>query len=335
MRGFTVLILVAFGLITLCGVKESSTVTLFLFSVHTLTITILIIWGFVYGCQDGFKIFSDNMYSTLPVIKSSEGDLLADRSVPASIYYGYCSALLGITGFETASNYVEDLKSPETFVSTVNWMWGLVGIYNPIISIVSMMVLPMGMIYAHPSDMLAEMAKELGGTGFETWLCINAVMILCGGVLTAIVGVSGLIERLAKDKVVPEELAVVYPWGASYASIIGFVIFCICLFLCIFDPEDPTGINRFGGVFAISFLSVLAAFAFAAMLLKVYRPNLARLIITKWWHVIFSFSAVFVGLIGNHHHQTDFCAVLLILLIFPSTCFCTVFLVLLIFVFFM
>lgn len=299
-RGFTVLILVAFAAITLCGVKESSTVTLFLFSIHTITITILILWGFIYGCQDGFQLFGDNMQTPMPTILSSQSEILAERSVPASIYYGYASALLGITGFETASNYVEDLTSPQTFISTVNWMWLLVGVYNPILSLVSMMVLPMETIYDHPSDMLAEMAGELGGEGFKLFLCIDAVMILCGGVLTAIVGVTGLLARLAKDKVVPEELAAVSSWGSSYASIISFTIFCICLFLCIFDPTDPTGINRFGGVFAISFLSVLAAFAFAAILLKVYRPNLARLVVTEWWQVIFSFVAVFVGFIGNH-----------------------------------
>ena len=29
----------------------------------------------------------------------------------------------GITGFETASNYVEDMRDPGVFVTTVNWMW--------------------------------------------------------------------------------------------------------------------------------------------------------------------------------------------------------------------
>ena len=161
------------------------------------------------------------------------------------------------------------------------------------------MVMTMEQIYDHPSDMLAVMARELGGKSFETWLCIDAVMVLCGGVLTAIVGVTGLLDRLAKDKVVPESLSAVSSWGSSYVAIICFSIGSISLFLCIFDPEDPSGIDRFGGVFAISFLSVLAAFAFAAILLKLYRPYLARLVITQWWQVGFSFLAVLIGFVGN------------------------------------
>lgn len=64
----------------------------------------------------------------------------------------------------------------------------LVGIYNPLLSIMSMMVLPLPVIYEHPSEMLAVMAGELGGDVFHTIMCVNAVTILCGGVLTAIVG---------------------------------------------------------------------------------------------------------------------------------------------------
>ena len=122
-RGFTVLIIAAFTCITLCGVKESSTVTFFLFTIHTATITLLVVWGFIHGCQDGFQLFSKNWESHLPNIYSSEGHLLSRSNGAASIFFGYSSALLGITGFETASNYVEDLASPATFVSSVNWMW--------------------------------------------------------------------------------------------------------------------------------------------------------------------------------------------------------------------
>jgi hypothetical protein len=64
----------------------------------------------------------------------------------------------------------------------------LVSLYNPMLSFVSLMVLPLSEIYAHPSDMLAVMAEKLGGSTFRTILCIDAVTILCGGVLTSIVG---------------------------------------------------------------------------------------------------------------------------------------------------
>jgi amino acid transporter len=162
-----------------------------------------------------------------------------------------------------------------------------------------MMVIPMETIFAHPSDMLAEMAGELGGKAFKTFLCVDAVIILCGGVLTAVVGVSGLMVRLSKDTILPEALSYSNRRGAPYVAICIFVLVAVSLFLAIFDPANPTAINNFGGVFAISFLTVLTAFAIGAIMLKLYRPRIPRLVVSKWWEIILSLTAVVAGLVGN------------------------------------
>ena len=106
-------------------------------------------------------------------------------------------------------------------------------------------------------------------------------------------------KRLANDKVLPSFLSATNSRGAVYASIICFVAISMSLFVAIFDPTNPTAINNFGGVFAIAFLSVLSAFACGAILLKLYRAQLARMVIAKWWQIFVSLGAVFVGLIGK------------------------------------
>lgn len=298
-RLITVLILIFFCVLTSFGVSDSANVALAMFILHMLVLTLLIIWGFAYGIQDNFSIFHDNTMTHYPTIVSSSGTELARNSGVGSIFFGYSSALLGITGFETASNYCESMKSSKTFVSTVNWMWIIVGIYNPLLSLISLMVLPMDRIYHHSSDMLAIMAKEVGGEGFYILLNVDAVIILCGGVLTSLVGVSGLLKRLASDHILPEVLATTNSRGAPHYAIVVFTILAISLFLAIFDPSNPTAINDFGGVFAISFLSVLISFASAAVLLKMYRPLLARRVVSKWWQVILSLLAVIAGFLGK------------------------------------
>jgi amino acid transporter len=112
-------------------------------------------------------------------------------------------------------------------------------------------------------------------------------------------GVSGLLKRLANDLVMPKFLAQTNSRGAAHMAIITFVIVSMSLFLAIFNPDEPKAIGDFGGVFAISFLSVLVAFAAAAVLLKLYRARLARMVIAKWWHIILSLCAVSAGLLGN------------------------------------
>ena len=172
------------------------------------------------------------------------------------------------------------------------------GIYNPLLSITSMMVLPMSTIYDHPSDMLAQMAKQLGGDGFHTVMCIDAVVILCGGVITAFVGVSGLIKRLAGDRLLPSFLRVTNSRGAAYAAILCFVSLAFSLFAAIFNPSNPSAIDNFGGVYAIAFLTVLTAFGYASCLVKLNRSKMARLVITPWWQVVFSIVCVILGFIG-------------------------------------
>ena len=75
------------------GVSESSKVSVVLFSIHMLLITILILCSFVYGCRDQFRLFSQNMREPLPDIFVSSGTI--SNSYPAAIYFSYCSALLG------------------------------------------------------------------------------------------------------------------------------------------------------------------------------------------------------------------------------------------------
>jgi amino acid transporter len=162
-----------------------------------------------------------------------------------------------------------------------------------------MMVISMDTIYAHPSDMLAQMAKQLGGEPFKVWLCLDAVAVLAAAVLSAITAVSGLMVRLAKDGVIPEILATQNRNGAAYFSIFVFVAMSIALFEAIFDPANPTAINTFGGMQAIAFLGVLFALGIGAILLKLYRPRIPRLVLIKWCEILFSVSAVLIGLIGN------------------------------------
>lgn len=117
------MVLLGFGAVCICGVGESAWVACVLVVCHVSLLTVLILWGFAYGCEDGFATLSANYSQPFPTIRDGNGAHLASRNAGAALYFGYCTGLLGITGFETAANYVEEMESPATFISTVNWMW--------------------------------------------------------------------------------------------------------------------------------------------------------------------------------------------------------------------
>lgn len=176
----------------------------------------------------------------------------------------------------------------------------LVGLINPFLSLVGMMVMPLDAIYEHQSDMLAEMAGTIQGNGFKYLIVIDAVVVLCGGVLTAYVGVSSLLKTLAADCILPSYLMETNRRSAPYMAIATFCVIATSLFLFIFDPNHPKDIGPFGGVFAIAFLCVLLSFVFANILLKLNRQELGRLIIAKWWEVWFCLATISIGLLGTY-----------------------------------
>jgi hypothetical protein len=48
----------------------------------------------------------------------------------------------------------------------------------------------------HPSDLLAIVGFEAGGAGMQTFVCVDAVVVLAGAVLTSYVGVIGLLFKI-------------------------------------------------------------------------------------------------------------------------------------------
>lgn len=97
---FTVAILGVFALLTLFGIGESSAVAVAMFALHVATLTILIVMSVVYVARHGVDTFVDNCSSGFPhVAPNTAGHW------DYALFLGYASALLGITGFETAANY--------------------------------------------------------------------------------------------------------------------------------------------------------------------------------------------------------------------------------------
>lgn len=83
-------------------------------------------------------------------------------------------------------------------------MWWSVAIFNPVLSCLSLGVMPIygpeGII-VHRNTVLAELGSVVGGPWLKAWISIDAFIVLSGAVLTAYVGMSGLVRRLAKDRV--------------------------------------------------------------------------------------------------------------------------------------
>jgi amino acid transporter len=96
----TICVLGLFAGLVMFGIKESANVATIIFSIHMLTLIVLIITSLVYVIQDQGQTLMRNWNAPLPISNSGIG---------MDIYLGYSISLLGLTGFETSANYIEDI----------------------------------------------------------------------------------------------------------------------------------------------------------------------------------------------------------------------------------
>ena len=125
-----IVLLGGFAALTLWGIKDSSTVAFSILAVHVTTIAVIVITSVVWLCRNpGEQQFSDNVHSEV------------NPSVGHALLYGYASAMLGVTGFETSANFVEE-QQDGVFVKTLRNMWLLVSVINPTLALLTVCILP-------------------------------------------------------------------------------------------------------------------------------------------------------------------------------------------------
>ncbi len=270
-----------FALLTIWGIGESAIVALLIFMVHMATLTLLTVAaGTAVVRHPGLLI--ENWHMPDP------------NGLVHSLVFGFAAAMLGISGFESSANFIEEQKQG-VFPKTLRNMWIAVAVFNPLISLLSLGLLPLADIQNVPPDLLAKMGNESFGASLGTLVSIDAVLVLSGAVLTSFVGVTGLMRRMALDRCLPQFLLKTNRFrGTNHYILILFFLVCVTILFA-------TGgdISTLAGVYTLSFLSVMTLFAIGNMLLKVRRASLPREVRASWPAVLVALAAVLVGLVGN------------------------------------
>lgn len=283
----TVGLLGFFAVLTLLGITESAAVALFIFVLHICTLVVLVGTAAVHV---DLAVLWDNWRSGPP-----EGSLWR------ALAFGFASGLLGISGFESSANFIEEQKRG-VFPKTLRNMWIAVAIFNPLISFMSMAVMPLSDAWIVQNgeklprpDFLAHMGNITGGRWLAMAISVDAVLVLSGAVLTSYVGVTGLVRRMTLDRCLPQFLlAENRVRGTNHWIILGFFALC-CSVLFITGGN----IAVLAGVYTLSFLCVMALFAIGNMLLKLRRKRLRRDTRASWAAVIAGFCAAGFGLVAN------------------------------------
>ncbi len=280
----TIGLLSLFAVLAIVGITESAKVAIGIFMFHLSSLLILTVFVIIFLIKNGTGLFFENWHMPL-----KEG------SVVAAIFFGFAASMLGVSGFESSANFVEEQKRG-VFPKTLRNMWAIVSVINPLMAIfaLALFTLPMLQSDEYQNTLLIEMGKHVGGNWVAYLIAIDAFLVLSGAVLTSFVGVTGLLERMTLDRIMPQFFLKKNKRGSSYRIILMFLFLAVSVLLI-----TKGNVATLAGVYTISFLSVMALFGIGNILLKSRRAKLPRPEKAKWISVIIAIVAVIFALIGN------------------------------------
>ncbi len=277
----TVGVLGLFAFLNIMGITESAAVALGIFLLHMATLTVL-------AAVAGFAVIR------APDLLLQNWAMPSPRGLAHALFYGFAAAMLGISGFESSANFIEEQRQG-VFPKTLRNMWAAVAVFNPLIALLALGLLPLATIQEVPRDLLAQMGTLSFGRSLGWWVSLDAVLVLSGAVLTSYVGVTGLVRRMSLDRCLPQVLLNENPWRRTNHWIV-LAFFALCTSILFVTQGD---IETLAGVYTLSFLSVMALYAIGNMLLKKTRGRLPRSERASWTTAVVALLAVLVGLLGN------------------------------------
>ena len=268
------------GLVIL-GIGESSKVAIAIFLFHLLSLTLLSGFCIYFFFTQGFDVLTENF--RLPI----------QGSIGMALFFGFSAAMLGISGFESSANYVEEQKKG-VFPKTLRNMWIVVSIFNPLLAFLALSIVPVSNIGENQEALLSFLGEVTGGNWLSILISIDAALVLSGAVLTSYVGVGGLMERMALDRILPKLLLKKNSRNSSYIIYILFFLLTVSILLV------TTGdLAELAGIYTIAFLIVMALFGIGNILLKLNRRKLPRPEKASWIALIIAIGAVISAVVGN------------------------------------
>lgn len=281
----TILVIAIFGMLVLSGLKESAFVASVIFFIHIIVLSLFIGYGLAFYL-DGHSYLIDNLHHTSALI-SNHGGLLF------SLFLAFSVCLLSISGFETAANFVEQQKVG-IYAKTLKNMLIAFAFFNPLMTLIVLNSLKYQSIINTKDILFANVANVIGGPFFEYIVVVDVFLVLAGGVLTAYIGVCGLLSRMASNGSLPNILNKQNKNKSYPLIIISF--FVISSSVLLFTKGD---LLNLAGVDALTYLGELSLYAIGNLILKKTRQELRRKYHAPILLVFIALAATVIGIDGN------------------------------------
>jgi amino acid transporter len=209
---FSVAVTAYFWWSNIKGVPESSGKALRIMQITTVMVIILLIWcPLTLVTRGGAQLPPAPTPSNLHLTKESwgwlEGTFLTQLPfVILIVALGH--SLLAMSGFETLAQVYRELAYPKlrNLRLTANIICTYSLISTGVISVLAVMIIPDATRSKYYDNMIGGLVMNLAGPsllklGFHVFVVIVGVLILAGAVNTSLIGVNGVLNRVAEDGV--------------------------------------------------------------------------------------------------------------------------------------
>ncbi|KAG8924000.1 hypothetical protein FRC00_005620 [Tulasnella sp. 408] len=144
-------------------------------------------------------------------------------------------------------------------------------------------------------NILSLLAERVAGKWLRILVVVDCMLVIGGGgVLLGMVAMSSMLQRLAKDRVIPSAFFRTLPTGGAHWSILFFLFVAVILY-----ASSGFNLATISAVFAVTFPFVLLLYSVSNILLKFDRDRLPRDYHAKLGVTVVAFLAMVVVLAGN------------------------------------
>jgi amino acid transporter len=209
---FSVAVTIYFWHSNIKGVPESSHKALRIMQITTVMVVILLLWApITLLMRGGAKLPPLPTPSNLHLTNESLGWLAGTYFAKISfvvIMVSIGHSLLAMSGFETLAQVYREVAYPKmkNLRITANIVCTYAVICTGIISILAVMIIPDSTRSMYYDNMIGGLVMNLAGPSmlklsFHVFIVIVGVLILAGAVNTSLIGVNGVLNRVAEDGV--------------------------------------------------------------------------------------------------------------------------------------
>ena len=252
--------IILFGILNCKGIKEPAKLITAISGLHFAFLIVLVIWGI------GFIFWN---WQDIDFAKMSKITLSSELTF-AMLMHGFAGAFLGITGFESAAQIIEELKAP--ILTTLRKLYTavilLVSFTAPFISFLCLAILSEDEIVEGKDFLLASFGLKIGGQILMIIVVIDAAMTLFAAVNTAFVGFIGLARTMAQQGNLPQWLLIRlthnFSWIDGY-PLIALPFMCMALIMVAAVPGEVKILAR---VYEMAFISVMVSFVIGVILVR-------------------------------------------------------------------